>query len=151
MSSHNLINVESRIILGSVRGLHSDKVHRLSRHVHNNPYGVMLSPSLRRTNYEVYINGLPLLSWNLNNLSKAARLKMFCLNLLIVRTLCHIFGNVLLHAIPPIDLLKIKKHLGGTSMYGICGTMVLCNNTCPQIIHIWYTEPVLVPMYVVIS
>ena len=150
MSSHNLIYVESRIILASVRGLHRDKVGRHSHPVHNNPYGVMLSPSLWKTNHEVHINGLSLPCRNVNNLSKATSLKMFCLNVLIIRTFRHIFCNVFLHAIPPIDLLKIKIHLGGTWMYGISRTMGLCNDPSPKIIHIWYTQLVMVSQYVVI-
>ena len=129
MSSHNLINVESRIILGSVSTLYMDKLGRLSHPVHNNPYGVILSPSLRKTNHEVHINGLSFPSRSLNNLSKTARLKMFCLNLLKIRTLGHIFFNELLHAIPPIDLLKIMIHLGGTLMYGISTILVRKSST----------------------
>ncbi|TMW87498.1 hypothetical protein EJD97_019888 [Solanum chilense] len=139
MPSHNLINVESLIVLGFVSRLHRDKVGRLSHHFHNNPYRVMMPPSLRKTNHEVHINGLPFPSWNLNNLSHIAWLKMLCLNLLTIRTLSHILNNVLLHAILPIDLLKIMIHLGGTWMYEISGTMGLCNNPGPQIIHILYT------------
>ncbi|TMX04282.1 hypothetical protein EJD97_010254, partial [Solanum chilense] len=149
MPSHNLINVEFHKILGFVSTLHRNKVGRLSHLIHNNPYRVMLSPSLWKTNHEVHINGLPFQSRNLNNLSKAARLKMFCFYLLTIRTLGHIICNVLLHAIPPIDLLKIMIHLGGTWMYGISGTMALCNDPGPQIIHIWYTQPVLVPKYAI--
>ncbi|TMW95039.1 hypothetical protein EJD97_009457, partial [Solanum chilense] len=136
---HNIINIKSRIILGSIGRLHRDKVSRLIQSLHNNPYGVMLPPSPRETNHEVHINGLPLPSQNLNNLSQITRLKMHCLNLLTIRTLSHIFCNVLLHAIPPIDLLKIMIHFGGIYMYGISGTMGLCNNSGLQIIHIWYT------------
>ena len=147
----SFINVESQIILGSVSGLHRDKVRRLSHPVHSNPYGVMLSPRPRKTNHEVHINGLPLPSWNLKNLSKTARLKMFCLNQLKIRTLGHIFCNVLLHEISPINLLKIMIHLGGTRMYGISGTMGLYNNPGPQIIHIWHTQPVLIPKYGITS
>ena len=101
---------------------------RLSQSIYNNPYGVMLSPTHQKANYEVHINGLQLPSRNLNNLSKTARLKMFCLNLLTIRTLSHVFCNVFLHSIPPIDLLKIMIHLGGTWMYGIHGTMDLIHS-----------------------
>ncbi|TMW84944.1 hypothetical protein EJD97_024087, partial [Solanum chilense] len=149
--SHNLINVESRIILVSVSRLHRDKVGRLSHMVHNNPNGVMLSPRLWKTNHKVHINGLPFPTRNLNNLSKSARLNMFCLSLMTIRTLGHIFCNVLFHVIPPIDLLKIMIHLGGTWMYGISGTIGLCHDPGPQIIHIWFTQPVLVPKYVFTS
>ena len=79
----------------------------------------MLSLSLRKTNNEVHINGLPSTIQNLNNLSKIARLKMFCLNLFTIRLLGHIFCNILLYAIPVIDLVKIIILLGGTWMYGI--------------------------------
>ncbi|TMW84707.1 hypothetical protein EJD97_024564 [Solanum chilense] len=151
MPSHNLINVEFRIILGSVSRLHRDKVGRLSHHVRNNPYGVMLSPSLRKTNQEVYINVLPHPRRNLDHLSMTTRLKMFCLNLYTTRKFGHLFCNVLLHAIPSIDLLKIVIHLGGTSMYVISGTMGLYNDVSLQIIHIWYTQSVLVPKYAIIS
>ena len=99
----------------------------------------MLSPSLRKTNHEAHINGLPFPSWNLKNLSKTIRVKIFCLNLLKIRTLGQIFCNVLLYSIPLIDMLKIIIHLGGTWMYGISGTLDLCNDPDPQIIHIWYT------------
>ncbi|TMW85881.1 hypothetical protein EJD97_022337 [Solanum chilense] len=143
MPSHNLINVGSRIILGSVSRLHRNKVGKLNHLVHNNPYGVMLSPSPRKNNHEVYINGLSLPYQNLNNLSKTTRLKMFYVNLLIIRTLGHIFCNVLLHAIPPINMLKIMINLGGTRIYGISGTMGLYKNSGPQIIHIWQTQPIL--------
>ncbi|TMX04175.1 hypothetical protein EJD97_011193, partial [Solanum chilense] len=149
--SHNLINVKSRTILGFVSRLHRDNVGRHSYPVHNNPCGVMLSPSLQNTNHKVHINGLPFPSRNLHNLSKTARLKMYFLNLLTIRTLGHIFFIVLLHDIPLIDLLKILIHIGGTWMYGISGTMGLCNDPGPQIIHIWYTQPVLIPKYAVIS
>ncbi|TMW80391.1 hypothetical protein EJD97_020556 [Solanum chilense] len=151
MLSHNLINVEYRIILSSVSRFYRNKVDKISHPVHNNPYGVIFSPSLRKTNHEVHINGLQVPSRKLTNLSKTARIKMFWLNLLTIRTLGHIFCNVVLHAIPPIDLLKIMIHLGGTWMYGISGTMGLCNDPGPQIIHILYTQPALVPKYVVIS
>ncbi|TMX05457.1 hypothetical protein EJD97_019936, partial [Solanum chilense] len=151
MPFHKLIYVESRIVLGSVSRLHRDKVGRLSQSIHNNPYGVVLSPIHRSTNHEVNINGLPLPSRNLNNLSKTRRLKMFCLNLLTIRTLGHIFCNVLLHAITPINLLKIMIHLGGTWVYGISGTMGLCNNHGPQIIPTQYTQPLLIPKYVITS
>ena len=139
MPSHNLINVEFCLILGSVSRLHKDKVGRLSYFVHNNPYRVMLSPHLRKTDHEVHINGLPFPSWNLNNLSKTSRLEMFYLNLLTIRTLVHIINNFFLHAIPLIDLFKIMIYLGGTLMYGIPGTIGLCNDPGPQIMHIWYT------------
>ncbi|TMW89630.1 hypothetical protein EJD97_016867, partial [Solanum chilense] len=151
MLSHNLINVEFHIIFGSVSRLHTDKLGKLSHPVHNNPYRVMLSPSFRKNNHEVHINGLLFPSRNLNDLSKTARLKMFCLNLLTIRTRGHIICNVLLHAIPPVDLFKIMIHLGGTLIYGLSGTMGLCNDPGPQIIHIWYTQPVLVPKYTIIS
>ena len=131
MTSHNLNNVESRIILGSESRLHRDKVDRLSHSVHNNSYGAMLSPSHQKSNHEVYINVLPFQSRNLNNLSKTARLKIFCLNLLKIRTLGHIFCNVLLHAIPSIDLLNIMIHLCGTWMYGIFETISLYNYPGP--------------------
>ncbi|TMW85494.1 hypothetical protein EJD97_023059, partial [Solanum chilense] len=151
MPSHNLINVESRIILGSVTRLHREKLGRLSQSVHNNPYGIMLPPSTRKTNQEVHFNGLSLPSRNLNNLSQTTRLKMFYLNLLTIRTLGHIFCNVLLDTIPPINLLKIMIHLSGTWMYGISEPMGLCNNPGLQIIHLWYTQPVLIPKYAITS
>ncbi|TMW89605.1 hypothetical protein EJD97_016910, partial [Solanum chilense] len=150
MPSHNLINEESRIILGSISRIHMDKVGRLSQPIHNNPYEVMLSLCLRKTNHKVQINGLPFPSRNLNNVSKTIWLKMFYLNLLTIMTLGHIFCNVHLHVIPPIDLLKFMIHFGGTCMYGIFGTMGLFNDPGPQIIHI-YTQPVMVPKYVLIS
>ncbi|TMX02266.1 hypothetical protein EJD97_022198, partial [Solanum chilense] len=143
MPPHNLVNIKSGIILGSIGTLYRDKVSRLSQSIHNNPYGVMLSSIPRTTNHEVHINGLPLPSWNQKNLSQTTRLKMLCLNLLTIRTLRHIFCNVLLHAIPPINLLKIMIHFGETWMYGISGTMSLYHIPCPQIIHIWYTKHVL--------
>ena len=68
-----------------------------------------------------------------------------------IRTLGHIFSNVLLYAISIIDLFKVMIHLGGTWMYQIYGTMALCNNFVPQFIHIWYTELVLVSKYVITS
>ncbi|TMX00660.1 hypothetical protein EJD97_000389 [Solanum chilense] len=142
MPSHNLIYVESRIVLSSVSKVHKYKVGRHSNLVHINPYGVMLPTSLWNTNHEVHINGLQLPSRNLDNLSQTASLKMLCLNLLTIRTLIHIRNNIFLHAIPPIDLLKIMIHPCGTWMYGISGTMGLYNNRGPQIIHIWYTQPV---------
>ncbi|TMX04321.1 hypothetical protein EJD97_009885, partial [Solanum chilense] len=151
MPSHNLNNVEYRIILGSVSRHQRDKVDRLSHSVHNNSYGAKLSPSFRKANNEVDINVLPFQSRKLNNLSKTARLNIFCLNLLTIRTLRHIFCNVLLHAIPSIDLLKIMIHLCGTWMYGIFQTTSLCNYPGPQIIHLWYTQTVLVPKYAVTS
>ncbi|TMX05392.1 hypothetical protein EJD97_023220, partial [Solanum chilense] len=151
MPSHNLINVEFGIIFGSVSRFHTDKVGILSHLIHNNPYGVMMSPSLWKTNHEIHINGLPFPCRDLNNLSKTAILKLFYLNLLTIRTLGHIICNVILHAIPPIDLFKIMIHLGGTWMYGVFGTMGICNDHCPQIIHIWYTQSILLPKYVVIS
>ncbi|TMX02500.1 hypothetical protein EJD97_021340, partial [Solanum chilense] len=151
MPSQNLINVESCIILSSISGLQRDKVSRLSHPVHYNPYGVMMSPSPRKTNHKVHINGLPLLIWNLNNLSKTTKLKIFCLNLLTIRTLGHIFCNILLHAKPPINLLKIMIHLGGTCIYRIFGTMGLCSNPGLQIIHFWHTQPIMISKYVVTS
>ena len=151
MQSHHPINVESRIILDSVSKLNRDKVGRISHPVHNNPYEVLLSPILQKTNHVVHINSLPLPRRNLDTLSKTSRLKMFCLNLLTISTLGHILSNVLLHAIPPINLVKIMIHLGRTWMYGISGTMGLYKNLGPKIIHIWYTQPVLVPKYIVTS
>ena len=68
MPSLNLIYVESLIVLGSVSKLHRDKVGRLSQSVHNNLYGVKMSPILQKTNHDVHINGLTLPSRNLNNL-----------------------------------------------------------------------------------
>ena len=136
MQSHNIINVEFCLILGSVSRLNRDKVGRLSHSVHNNPYRVMSSPSLRKTDHEVHINGLPFPSWNLNNMSKTSRLKMFYLRLFTIRTLVHIISNFLLHAIPPIDLFKIMIRLGGTWMCGVSRTMGLCNDLVLQIIHI---------------
>ena len=149
--SHNLINVEFRIVLGSVSRLHRDNVGRLSYSFHNNPYEVMLSLSLRMTNHEIHINGLPFPSRNLNNRSKTARLKMLFINLLKIRSLVRIIYNVLLHYIPLNDIFKITIHLGGTWMYGVSETMVLYNDPSPQIIHIWHTYPVLVPKFVIIS
>ena len=111
MTSLNLINVESLIVLGYVSRLHRDKVGRLCHSVHNNPYGVMLPTSVWKKNHEVRINGLPLPSRNLDNLSHTASLKMLCLNLLTIRTPSHILRNILLHAIPQIDMLKIMIHL----------------------------------------
>ncbi|TMW91248.1 hypothetical protein EJD97_014575 [Solanum chilense] len=151
MPSHNLINVESRIILGYVSRLHKDIVDKHSQFFHNNPYGVMLPPSPRKTNHEVYIKVLPLLSRNLNTQGKTSRINMLCLNLLIIRTLGYVFCNVLLYTIPPINLIKITIDLGGTWMYGISGHMDLCNNPGTQIIHIWYTKPILILKYFITS
>ena len=151
MQSHNIINVESRLILCSISRIYKDKVDRVSHPVHNNPYGAMLSPSLRKTNHEVHINGFPLQSHNLHNLIQTASLMMICLSMFTVRTLGHIFCNVLLHAISPINLLNIMIHLCGTWIYGISRTMGLCNDPSPQIIHISYTHPILVPKYDIIS
>ena len=151
MPSHNLIYVQSPIVLGFASILHRDKVGRLSQSSHNNLYGVMLSPSPRKTNHDIYINGLTRQSRHLNNLSKTTRLKIFCLKLFIIRTLCHIFCNVLLHAMLPINLFKIMIDLGGNQMYGISGTIGLYNNLSWQIIHIWYTQPVLIPKYAITS
>ncbi|TMW93658.1 hypothetical protein EJD97_011333, partial [Solanum chilense] len=135
------------IILGFVSRLHRDKVSRLSQSVHHNPNGVMMPPSPQKTNHEVHIIGLSLPSRNLNNLSETTSLKMLRLNLLTIRTLSHIFYNVLLHTIPPINLLKIMIYYGGTWIYGISSTMGLSHNPGPQIIHIWYTHLVLVSKY----
>ena len=107
----------------------------------------MLPSSPRNTNHKVHINGFPLPSRNLNNLSQTTRLKMLCLNLLKIRTLRNIFCIVLLHSIPPIDLLNIMIYHSGTLMYGISGTIGLCHNRGMQIIYISYTQPVLLPKY----
>ncbi|TMW81115.1 hypothetical protein EJD97_011792, partial [Solanum chilense] len=128
------------IILSSISRLHRDKVGRLSHPFHNNPYGVLLSPSLRKTRHKVHINGLPFPCRNINNLCKTTWIKIFCLILLTIRTFGHIIFNALLHAILPIDQCKIMIHHGGTWMYGISGTMCLCNDPGPEIIHIWYTQ-----------
>ena len=149
MPPHNLINVESRIILGPLNRLQRDKGGRLSHLLHNNIYGVILSPSPRKTNHEVHVNVLPFPSWNLNHLSEISSLKVVYLNLLTIRTLVHILINVLLNAIPPIDLLEVMIQLGGTYMYRIPGTMGLFNNLSLQIIHIWYTQPVLDHKFVI--
>ncbi|TMW98316.1 hypothetical protein EJD97_004200 [Solanum chilense] len=145
MPPHNLIHVEFHIILWPVSRLHRDKVGRFRNPVHNNPYGVMLPLSPRKNNHEVHVNGLPLPSRNLNDLSETTKLKVLRLNLVTIRTLCHILKNVLLQAILPIGLLELMKHLGGTWTYRIYRTMGLYNNLRPQIIHVWYTQPVLVP------
>ncbi|TMX01548.1 hypothetical protein EJD97_024303, partial [Solanum chilense] len=136
---HNLINIESHIILNPVSRLHRDKVVKLSHPINNNLYGVILSHGPRKTNHKVHVNVLPLPTWNFIYLSKATRLKVLCLNLLTIRTLSHIINNVFLHAIPPVDLLEVMIHPGGTWMYRIPVTMGLFNNICPQIIHVWYT------------
>ena len=94
MQSHNIINVDFYIILNSVSRLHHDKVCKRSHAVNNNTLGVMVSPSLWKTNHEVHINGLPFPCRNLNRLSKTARIKMFCLKLFSITTLGHIFKNV---------------------------------------------------------
>lgn len=123
MPCDNLINVQSRITLSSVSRLQRNKVGRLSNPFKINPYGVMMSHSLRKNNHEVHINGLKFPSWNLNNLIKSNKLDMFCPNMLTIRTFDHIFYNILLHSIPPIYLVKVMIHLGGTWMYGISRTM----------------------------
>ncbi|TMW88405.1 hypothetical protein EJD97_018604 [Solanum chilense] len=151
MPSHNVINLHSRIILDSSSRLYRDKVGKLSQSVHNKPYGIMLPSSIGKTNHEVHINGLSLPSRNLNNLSQITRLKMLCLNLLIIRTLGYVFSNVHLHTIPLINVLKVMIHYGGTWVHGISGTMGLCNNPGLQIIYVWYTQPVLIPKYAITS
>ena len=85
MPPKTLINVESRIILVPVCRLHRDKVGRQGHPFNNNPYGVMLFPSRRKTNNEVHVYGLPVLSQNLNHLSETTRLKVLRLNLLTCR------------------------------------------------------------------
>ncbi|TMX04665.1 hypothetical protein EJD97_006086, partial [Solanum chilense] len=150
MPPHNLINIKSHIILVSVGRLHWDKVRRYSQPVHNNPYRVMLPPSPRKTNHKVHINGFPLPSRNLNNMSQNTRLKMLCLNLLTIRTLIHIFCNVLHYSIPPIDLLKIMIYLGGTCLYGIWKYGPMPQSWFKNI-QIWYTQPILIPKYAITS
>ena len=76
---------------------------------------------------------------------------MFCLSVLTIRTLGHLFNNFLLYAILPIDLIKIMLNFTGTWMYRIFGTMGRCNYLALQIIQIWYTQLDLVLMYVVTS
>ena len=131
MPPHNLINLETPIILGPECRPHRDKVGRLSHFVHNNQNGVMLYPSPHKTNHEVNVNGLPLPCRNLNHLNETTRLMVLCLNLLTIGTLFHILNNVLLYAIPLIDVLEVMIHLGGTWMYQILVTMGLCNNLGP--------------------
>lgn len=139
MPPHNLINP------------HRDKVGRLRHLVHNKPYGDMMSTCPRNTNHDVHGNVLPLLSRNLNPLSKTTRLKVLCLNLLTIRTPGHILSNVNLHAIPQIDLIEVMINLGGTLMYRIRRTMGLFNYLCLEIMHIRYTQPVLLPKYAITS
>ena len=79
MRPHNIINVESHIILGPVSKLHRDNVGRFSHPIHNNPYGVMLSTIPQKTNHEVHVKVLTLKSQNLNHLSETTRLKVLAL------------------------------------------------------------------------
>ncbi|TMW98240.1 hypothetical protein EJD97_004309, partial [Solanum chilense] len=146
---HNLINVESYIILVPISRLHRDKVGRFSHPIHNNPF--MMSPSPRKTNHKVNVNGLPLPRRNLNNLCETTRLKVLCLNLLTIWTPGYILSNVFHHAIPPIDLLEVMIHFGRTLMYRIPGTIGLCENLGSKINQVWDTKPVLVPKYAVTS
>ena len=80
--AHNLINVESHIILGLVSRLHMDKGGRLYHPVHHNTYKSILSPSPLNTNHEVHVYGFLIESQNLKHIIE-----------------------LLLHVIPPIDLI----------------------------------------------
>ncbi|TMX02506.1 hypothetical protein EJD97_021294 [Solanum chilense] len=124
MPPHNLINVESGIILGS---------EACCLLVLGRP------------------KQIPLQIRNFNHLSETTRLKVLRLNMLTIGTPSHILSNVLLNSIKAIDLLEVMIHLGGTWMYRILGTMGLYNYLSSQIIDVWYTHPILVPKYVVIS
>src|SRR6185312_2833965 len=51
----------------------------------------------------------------------------------------------MLHPIPPEVFLEVIIHLRTTRMNGIRCIMSLTQDQLPEILHIWHTDPVLVP------
>src|SRR6185312_3056994 len=70
---------------------------------------------------------------------------MLCLDTLTGVANSHVLCNGTLHPIPPETFLKIIVHLGTARMNRISYIMSLTQNQLPEILHIWHTDPVLVP------
>ena len=70
---------------------------------------------------------------------------MLCLHTLTCVTDGHLLGDWTLHPGPPETLLKIIVHLSTAPMNRVSRIMSLTQNQLPEILHIWHTDPVLVP------
>src|SRR6185312_15330522 len=70
---------------------------------------------------------------------------MLSLDTLAGVTNSHILCYCTLHPIPPETFLQIIVHLRAARMNRVSCIMGLTQNQLPKILHIWHTDPVLVP------
>src|SRR6185295_5874070 len=70
---------------------------------------------------------------------------MLSLDTLACVTNSHVLCHRTLHPIPPETFLQIIIHLRAARMNRVSCIMGLTQNQLPKIMHIWNTDPILVP------
>lgn len=102
---------------------------QLSKSISNDPYIVVLTQGLKKTNHKVHCYPLPLLFRNEHSLKGTTILSMFIFDVLALLTFGYKIHNVTLHSSPPIILLKIYIHLSSTGMYRVLRVVMLYKNS----------------------
>ena len=128
-----------------VSSLHWNEVSNLCQAIYYYPNGVVPLLSTRQSHYEIHRDLLPFPLGNLQRLQQTCWPLMLSLDTLTGVANSHVLYNRMLHPIPPESFLKIIVHLGTAWMKRVSCIMSLTQNQLPEIIHIWHTEPILIP------
>ena len=102
MQTNYLVNVDLRILLCPVGGVHWQEVSGLGQPVHNNPNGIMVPGGIGQSQYKVHANVLPFPRWYGKGLQRTCCLQVTGLDSLAGVTLRYVLGNFPLHSGPPI-------------------------------------------------
>ena len=128
-----------------VSSVHRNEVSNLRQAIYYYPNGVVPLLSTRQSHYEIHHDLLPFPLGNLQRLQQTCWPLMLSLDTLIGVANSHILYNRTLHPIPLESFLKIIVHLGTAWMNRVSCIMSLTQNQLPEILHIWHTEPILIP------
>src|SRR4051812_8315060 len=122
----------------------------LGEHVHYYPDGVVASRGLWKCHDEVHTDVVPLPLRNLQRLQQSRGLLMFGLDSVAYVAAGNIIGNILWHPVPPKYGLHILIHLGASRVNGVCRLVCFSQYLLPQVVLVWYTDPVFEPQYILL-
>ena len=86
-------------------------MRRLHESINNYPYIITLPTGSWQSNNKIHRYAIPFSLWNVQRSKQTIRSLVIDLHYLASETSRHVLNNVLLHAMPPKNSLKVSEHL----------------------------------------
>jgi hypothetical protein len=102
MQTNYLVNVDFRILLRPMGGVHRQEVSCLGQSVHNDPNGIMVPRGIGQPHDEIHANVLPFPRRYGKGLQRARCLQMISFDSLAGVTFGYVLSNFPLHSGPPV-------------------------------------------------